>query len=95
MAKETKIVTLQVKGIALFPDVAGACVSLAILRGAGKKVTSIELFQHSIAVRSEHESTDELTAWASALEPELRAIVDRGPVPFAPLAKALPRSAEG
>ncbi len=92
MAKETKVVTLQVKGIALFPEVAGACVSRIIETGGKMKLSSVEVFMNSIAVRSEHESTDMLAAWASSLETELKDIVDRGPA--RPKHLGLPRSIE-
>ncbi len=92
MAKETKVVTIQVKGIGVEAVVAGACVTRIIQESKALKIASIELSQNQVIVRSEHESTDELANWASSLEGVLKQIVATPK----PMAKApLPRSAEG
>jgi hypothetical protein len=92
MAKETKVVTLNVRGIGEDADVAGACLAKIVKAGKGKKIVSCEVGQHVVFVKSEHESTEELAAWASTLESELRDHVSGTRRMVQP---TLPRSAEG
>jgi hypothetical protein len=92
MAKESKVVTLNVSGIGTDAVTAGSCVMKIVEAGKNKQLVSLELKQHVVVIRSDLESTEELASWASHLESELRSLVG-GIKP--PAQASLPRSAEG
>lgn len=94
MAKSIKTVRMTIPGIGMDAASTGACVTKVIRTGSKLQITSIEIGMGAITVKSELESAEVLSAWASRLQDELRDFVNVADF-SSTHDGSLPRSAEG